>query len=240
MMVVAQDEVNFSPDRPGAATGVGVMDFKSIAWETGLQYDYQAGAHGILLPTTMLRFGITRFAELRIEYDGALGSSDGKTWAYEVQPLIVGTKVKIFEGSEQHKWIPATSLMLNLAVPSTKTLAESMHLAPSAYLLFQNEVTDWFNIGYNLGVEWDGVNTLPSTFVAVCLGFNITDDLGTFVESYNYINGYGKNLAGEANLDFGFNYMVHPRVQLDVYASINCQDPKAYSNAGLGVAWLIR
>lgn len=238
--MLAQEEVKFSADRPGAATGVGVVDFKGVMWETGFQYDYMGGAHGIVLPTTMLRFGITRFAELRVEYDGTLGSTDAKTWEYEVQPLIVGMKMKIFEGSEQHKWIPATSLLLNLAVPCTKTLAESMKLAPSAYLLFQNDVTDWFNIGYNIGVEWDGVSTLPSTFVAVCLGFNITDDLGAFVESYNYITGYGKNLAGEANMDFGFNYMVHPRVQLDIYGAFNCQDPASSANVGLGVAWLIK
>lgn len=240
MMAMAQDEVNFSADRPGAATGVGVVDFKGVMWESGFQHDYISGAHGILLPTTMFRFGITSSAELRLEYDGVLGSADGKQWTYEMAPMIVGTKVKIFEGSEQHKWIPTASLMLHMAVPCTKTLAESMHLAPSAYLLFQNDVTDWFNIGYNLGVEWDGANTLPNTFVALCLGFNITDNLGAFVESYNYITGYGKNLAGDVNMDFGFNYMVHPRVQLDMYASINCQDPKAYSNVGMGVAWLIR
>lgn len=240
MPMLAQDEVKFSADRPGAATGVGVVDFKSVMWESGFQYDYTGGAHGILLPTTMFRFGVTTFAELRLEYDGALVSADDKNWAYEVAPLIVGTKVKIFEGSEQHKWIPATSLMLNLAVPCTKSSAENMHLAPSAYLLFQNDVTDWFNIGYNLGVEWDGMNTLPSTFVAVCLGFNITDNLGAFVESYNYINGYGKNLAGEANIDFGFNYMVHPRVQLDIYGAFNCQAPASAANVGLGVAWMIK
>ena len=40
-------------------------------------------------------------------------------------------------------------------------------------------------------------------------------------------------------LDFGFNYVVHPRVQLDLYASFNCQNPKSYFNIGLGIAWLI-
>ena len=33
-------------------TGVDVMPFKSVQWETGFQYDYSSGAHSITLPTT--------------------------------------------------------------------------------------------------------------------------------------------------------------------------------------------
>ena len=55
-----------------------------------------------------------------------------------------------------------------------------------------------------------------------------------------YITDYGKNTAGSANLDFGFTYLVHPRVQLDVYGAFNCQDPASSANVGLGVAWMIQ
>lgn len=229
------DETVISADRPGAATGPDVVPFKKVQLETGFQYDY-TGEHSILLPTAMLRVGISKFAELRLQYDGTLDSEDGNTWKYSVCPLIIGTKVCVYEGN---KYAPKTSLMCNLAIPSTKTLAETMHVAPSLYLLFQNDICDWFNIGYNLGAEWDGVVAQPTTFVAVCLGFGITEKLGAYVESYNYITDYGRNLAGEAFLDFGFNYIVHPRVQLDIYGSFNCQDPKSYGNVGIGVAWLI-
>lgn len=241
MMVVAQ-EATISADRPGMATGVDVLPFKSVQWETGFQYDYSSGAHGITLPTTMFRFGITRFAELRIEYDGALNSSDGKAWTYEVQPLILGTKVKLFDGTDNEKlqWLPQTSLLLNLAIPSTPDLAKATHVAPSAYLLFHHDATDWLSIDYNVGAEWDGVKAKPATFLALCLGFGITDKVGAFLESYNYITDYGKNIDGSANLDFGFTYLVHPRVQLDVYGAFCCQDPAGSANAGLGVAWLIR
>jgi hypothetical protein len=71
------------------------------------------------------------------------------------------------------------------------------------------------------------------------LGFNITEEVGAFVESYNYITDYGRNIAGECGLDAGFNFMVHERVQLDIYAAINAKDPAAESYVGLGVAWLI-
>ena len=236
---VTQEELWMEPDRPGMATGTGVMPFKGVMWETGFEAAFGRDQYTVLMPTTMFRLGISKFAELRIEYDGALIRGDEKKWSYEVAPLILGTKVRIFDGSEQYKWIPKTSLMVNLAIPSTPDLAKTTHLASSAYLLFSNDVTDWFNIGYNVGVEWDGTETKPWTFLALCLGFSITDHIGAFVESYNYITDYGKHFSIDCGLDAGFNFMVHDRVQLDVYGGFNARDPKASSYVGLGVAWLI-
>lgn len=228
-----------APDRPGMATGTEVIPFKKVMWETGFEGDWKTGAHSVTLPTTMFRFGITSFAELRVEYDGIL-QQDGKRWNYSPDPLVLGTKVRVFGGSEKHKWIPKVSLMVNLEIPCTKEMASEMHVAPSVYALFSNDVTDWFNIGYNLGAEWDGVTAIPATFLAICLGFNITDNLGAFVESYNYFTKYGiGNTDADPNLDFGFNWMVHKRVQLDIYAGFSCLNPKDFSMIGLGVTWLI-
>ena len=133
MGVSAQESATvISADRPGMATGVDVMPFKSVQWETGFQYDYSSGAHSITLPTTLFRLGITRFAEIRMEYDGTLASADKKQWEYAVEPLVVGTKIKVFEGTENEKlqWLPAVSFLLNLAVPSTPDLAKTTHVAP--------------------------------------------------------------------------------------------------------------
>ncbi len=227
-----------SADRPGMATGTDVMPFLKVQWETGFESSWD-GAPGFLLPTTMLRFGITKFAELRLEYDGSYGRLIDRHWSYDVQPLVIGTKVKIFEG---YKWVPKISLMANLAIPLIRIPGYAMqpHVAPSLYLLFQNDVTDWFNIGYNVGAEWSGFSHIPSTFLALCLGFNISDRFGAFVESYNYFTRYGKrNTGAECDLDFGFTCLVHPRVQLDLYGMFNCQDPRNFNGIGLGVAWLI-
>lgn len=230
---------SISADRPGMATGTDVMPFLKVQWETGFEATYD-GSPSILLPTTLFRFGVTRFAEIRLEYDGSYCRYGHQEWGYEVAPLVLGAKAKIFDG---YKWVPKISLMANLAIPLKRNfdaLGNAQHVAPSLYLLFQNDVTDWFNIGYNVGVEWSGYSHIPSTFLAVCLGFNITDNFGAFVESYNYFTRFGpKNTEVECDLDFGFTYTVHPRVQLDLYGMFNCQDPKSFNGIGLGVAWLI-
>ena len=239
------DELWMEPDRPGMATGTGVMPFKGVMWETGFEAGFGKDIFGqneysVLLPSTMFRFGITKFAEVRVSFDGLMTIDATKKCAYDVATVTVGTKVRIFDGSEQYKWIPKTALMVNLVIPSTKYMASIMTVAPNAHLLFSNEVTNWFNIGYDVGVEWDGMQPIPNTFVALCLGFTITDQVGAYVESYNSFFDYGKNTDAMCGLDGGFNFMVHDRVQLDVYAGFDARDPKSSSYAGLGVAWLIK
>jgi hypothetical protein len=131
------------------------------------------------------------------------------------------------------------SFLANICLPASKEQYETSYVAPSIYLLFENDVTDWLNLCYNVGLEWNGVDATPSTFVALCLGFAMGEQWGAFVESYNYFTRLSTHTEADWNIDAGFTYMPHNRVQLDVYASINCQDPAMYSNVGLGVAWLI-
>lgn len=234
-----EEQATISADRPGMATGVGVLPFKSVQWETGVQWDYSNKTHSFTLPTTMLRVGVTSFAELRLQYDGTLsqGNTIADKWTYGVEPITLGTKIHIFDG---WKAVPKVSFLANICIPATTEQYKTSHVAPSMYLLFENDATDWLNLCYNVGLEWNGGDATPATFLALCLGFGITDEFGAFVESYNYFTRYTPTTAVECNLDFGLTYLVHPAVQLDLYASFNCQDPANYANVGLGVAWMIR
>jgi hypothetical protein len=47
------------------------------------------------------------------------------------------------------------------------------------------------------------------------------------------------NSKGDYSVDFGVTYMVHPKVQLDVAADLNLQQPDKYYAVSAGVAWQI-
>lgn len=223
-------ELTFTPDRPGVATGTSVVAHRAWQWESGLQCDYSYGWKSHLLPTTMLRWGVLKGAELRLQYDGTLSETDG--WGYHAGPLTLGTKVALLRESAT---MPAMSLMVNVAFP----LAKGEEVAPSVYLLADKDVASWLNVGLNVGAEWSTFfSTAPSLFLAACFGFGITDNLGAFAESYNYIH-FSRETTAEYNADFGFNYMLSPRVQLDIYSSLNLSNPSGSANIGFGVAWLI-
>lgn len=226
----SEEVMTISADRPGMATGTTVVEHHVWQWESGLQSDYAYGWNSHLLPTTMLRWGIIPNAELRIQYDGTL--SQAARWSYQAGPITVGSKMALLQESAA---LPAVSLLLNAAIP----LADGEEVAPSVYLLADKDVASWLNVGVNVGAEWGTFfGEAPATFLALCLSFGITDSWGAFVESYNYLFP-SANLTGEYYADFGANYLLTPRIQLDLYSSFNLQNPKSSANIGLGIAWLI-
>lgn len=70
---MAQDTEDYSPDAPGATTGVGIMPQGKIAWETGvgLEWDKRNGEHArtFTINTSMFRLGLTPQAEVRLQID---------------------------------------------------------------------------------------------------------------------------------------------------------------------------
>lgn len=226
------DEICVSADRPGMATGAGVLDQGVVQWETGLEFGVGDEKY-ISLPTTMVRWGLTQFAEIRLQFDGAMNKSD--KWEYSVLPLTLGTKIKVFDG---YKAVPQVSLMANLSIPSTKTQRDEIHVAPQLYLLCHNDINDWLALDYNVGEEWNGQNNIPSTFLALCMGFTLTDKFGAFAESYNYVTKGDEKTVFDPNVDFGFTYTPCRRLQLDTYAGFNLKEPKSAPYIGCGVAWL--
>ena len=103
----------------------------------------------------------------------------------------------------------------------------------SLYLLFDNPVCGWLNLGYNVGAEWDGTLPSPTAFAALCLGFSAIDSLGCFVESYNYFGSLGNVYA----MDFSLNWQVNRKVQLDIAANIDLGNPAQSWAISCGVAW---
>lgn len=233
-LVATAQDVEFTADRPGASTGPSTVGHKVIQLEQGVQYEGDGGAGVFTFSNTLLRYGLFDGMELRLGGDGFIYKPEG---ASKFKPafsgLSIGTKIRCFEGKGA---IPAVSVLADFAIPSTASEGfNTEHFAPSLYLLFENPVNDWFSIGYNVGAEWDGSLPAPTTFVALCLGFSATERLGCFVESYNYFNKLGNVYA----VDFGLNYMVGKRVQLDLAANLDLCNPAQAWAVSFGVAWQI-
>ena len=235
LVAFAQENVEFTADRPGASTGPSVVGQGVIQLEQGVQYDGDGGVGTFTFSNTLVRYGLFPNMELRLGGDGFLYQEDGSAQGFKpaFSGLSVGTKIKCFEGQGA---IPAVSVLADFAVPYTASKGfNTDHLAPSLYLLFENPVKEWLSVGYNLGAEWDGTLPNATTFAAVCLGFTATEKLGCFVESYNYFNKLGNIYA----MDFGFNWMVGRKVQLDLAANMDLSNPAQCWSISCGVAWQI-
>ena len=235
IVAYAQENVEFTADRPGASTGPSVVGQGVIQLEQGIQYDGDGGAGTFTFSNTLLRYGLFPNMEIRLGGDGFLCQEVGAAQGFKpaFSGLSIGTKIKCFEGQGA---VPAMSVLADFAVPYTASQGFNVdYLAPSLYLLFENPVNDWLSVGYNLGAEWDGTLPNATTFAAVCLGFTASENLGCFIESYNYFGSLGNVYA----MDLGLNWMVAPKIQLDLAANMDLTNPAQCWSISCGVAWQI-
>lgn len=232
----AQEELPaISADRPGALTGTDVMPLHKLQWETGMGYEStKGGTQTLTLNNTLLRFGLFENAELRIGTDFLMWN-DRQTMepSFGLAPLTIGMKIRFYEGTG---YLPSISMLAELKSPhvGTKELLPA-HLAPSLHLLFEHTFTDWLGICYNVGAEWDGDTASPTTYLGFGVYFDITEHIGTFVETYNYIHPEGNQYLTQ----FGLTWLVSRRVQLDLSGDLDFQNLGKFYVISGGVAWLI-
>lgn len=233
----AQEELpTVVSDRPGNTWGTDVTPFHKLVWDNGFGYESSPdGARTMTLNTTILRYGIFKNMELRVGTDFLMYKDSGAMEStFGISPLTVGTKIKVFDGSGV---LPSIGLLAELASPhvGSKDLLPS-HLSPSMYLLFEHTVTDWLGICYNVGEQWDGESATPTTFLAFSLNFSINDNVGAFVETYNYIHPEDEN---QYMTELGLTWLVSRRVQLDIEGDFDLKNIGKYYAIGCGVSWLI-
>lgn len=231
--ILSASDNEFTADRPGVSTGPSVVAKNVIQLEEGIQFDRGQNFSMFTFSNTLFRYGLFDNVELRLGGDAFLFSGEEYT-DLAFSGLSVGTKIKCFDGEGA---IPAISFMANVAIPYTGSCDYSpRHFTPSMYALFENQLTDQLALGYNAGFEWNGEDPVTTTFLAVCLGYNINDRFGAFVENYNYISSDNYTLG----FDLGANYMLTDRLQLDLATNLNIFDNYSCAWAiSLGIAWQI-
>ena len=232
----AQDELpTVVPDRPGYTWGAEVTPHHKVIWDHGFGYESTLeGASTLTLSSTVLRYGLFENLELRVGTVFMMfNDEDAMEPTFGLSPLTIGTKLKVYEGTGI---LPSIGLLAELQSPhiGSKDLLPS-HLAPSLYLIFENTVTDWFGICYNVGEQWDGESPTPTTFLGLNLYFSFNERLGAFVETYNYLNSEENQYMSE----IGLFWQVSRRVQLDIEGDFDLQNLGKYYSVGCGVSWII-
>ena len=221
----SQDDSNDNTiigERPGFTNPPQVVPLKSLQIESGFNYEYdkikETGikTDNYLYPTTLLRYGLMKNLELRLQFDIAGQTTtlpDGsKASLSGLNPIIIGTKIYI---CKQNKLRPESALVFSLTLPYIgKQEFSPQYPAPGVALYFMNTLNSKSNIGYNFGMQWSGNDANPTSYVSICPAYNITSKLGTFVEVYSF---FTKGQIPDIRSSLGFNYIPIPNLQFDVY-----------------------
>ena len=234
------EEITVLPDRPGVGTAPAVMPHKYFQIESGVSYE-QTNYSNLRTDIfsynqLLLRYGLFSFAELRLSGDFTKTKFDDNGLKSSISgfgAVNLGTKFFFFKGT---KFLPQTGLFINVAIPKTgKEEYQVSNLAPSAYLLFQNNLNDNLSLTYNFGLEWDGETNEPATFFAIALGYSINDKLSTYIENYGtFYSG-----SNSFYFDTGVAFLLTKKLQLDFYTGMDLTGIKKEMQLNIGIAWQI-
>lgn len=239
--VMSQTEDSFSADRPGFATPPDVMTIRKFQLEDGLQYtnifDGEVHLENYLFSSLLVRYGMLKFAELRIQTDFAYNiekDSAGSTVVYGLNPVTIGAKIKLLS---QHKVIPNISLLFNLTLPFIgKQEFLPKTFTPSLYLLMSNDLIQNLNLCYNYGFTWFGGSEALLHFYAVCFDVHLHPKWDIFVEGYGYA---ALHAYPSYNMDTGLAFLITDHLQVDFSVSGSIPTIRDLYLLNMGIAWKI-
>ena len=228
------EEAGFTADRPGATNSVDVLPKGRLQWETGVGFlrnkedDFKDDIW--TLNTSLLRLGISDYAELRLQ--GSWLKSDGDfSNDNSLADVAIGTKVRLFDG---WRFVPTIALLGNVYIPSKHFDLMPDNWSGQLSLAFQNELTSWLSLSYETNLTWLD-SERPIYFYGACLNFTLGDSWLLLLEEYNENTTEGT----DSWIEVGAAYQLTKRLQLDVSTDIYLNYPKNFWNLNVGVSWQI-
>ena len=198
-------------DRPGETENAELMHKGYVQAEIGFRKDQkEKEEYTIYHPGALLRYRLFKQLELR----AALNVVSEKMLAEKetgLQPLELGFKLKLLESKGA---IPELSLLTHIGIPG---LASEQFRAdkvfPGIRLLFQNEITEKIELGYNIGSEWDGFSSTPQWVYTFSPQFEIADKWELFIEVFGQLQ---KGEHPQHHVDGGVVYYINDNVKCDL------------------------
>lgn len=198
------------------------LGFAITETEVGYIYNY---------PSALWKYGLTDNFELRLITTYITIQDEPNPDQNGFLPLAVGFKSKL---SEQKGILPKMSFIGHIRLPGVVSEEfETEYLAPELRLAFDHIVSDFFSVGYNVGLFWDGNDPEPYFLYTLTTGFAITKRLGLFAEVYG-ATPQRESDPPELYADAGLTYLIGNNFLLDVSASQGITDnaPLRYVSAG--------
>jgi hypothetical protein len=235
-------------DRPTQSVSTSVLLPGEVQIESGFLYERseipafmgttEFPVHTWLLNGTLLRIGIFKGTELRLGQDVFRRRTDNPALPLAEQivsgpaPLKTGIKVRLYEGS---KYVPEIAFLGSLSLPFYATEAFGHdRVAPAFRLLFAKSFGERFNVGANLGADWDGNTALPIGAYTLSVGSSIAGGFSGFIELYGF---FGRDLPPDHRWNGGFAWLIKPDFQLDLTGGIGLSDasPRAFLSTGFSL-----
>lgn len=213
--IIAQNTQPINTDRPDQSDGTYVLPKNNLQIENGITIANKTFANNL-----MLRYGITKSTEIRLLAD--VGKFEDVTG---LAPITISAKQRIIENNGI---LPAITLVGYLRYEKIASkLFQNNTISYNFLLAFQNDITDKFSVGYNLGSSTGLKNVSFTTSAA----YSFTDKVTGFVE---YFANFEKTQNPNHNIDGGILYLINNRLQLDAALGVSITEKNSnYLTTGL-------
>jgi hypothetical protein len=192
-------------DRPDQTEGVFIVGKKIFQIETGvLAAQNRGGKSNYLLPTTLLKYGLSDHFELQTIVD--LVPENG---SFGLSPVSLGFKANLAKekGARPEIAVIGRVQVKNLSSPEF-TSPKSL---PMFRVAFQNTLSDVVVLGYNVGMQWNEMEK-PSYILSASSNFHLSKELVLYAELFNSTR---QNSLLNPIADMGLMYAIQNRFIVD-------------------------
>ena len=223
-------------ERPTQSESATVLPQHSFQIESGMLYqksgDETNTPINITAPSTLFRYGLFKFMELRII---TAYQNDVFMNTYYALPYInsgfndmeVGTKIQIFKKENSKTEI---AFVKHLLIPTGSIQFTNYDYASINKIAVSHGITDYIGVGYNLGYKYDfsGESTL---LYSLSLGINVNTKFGFFIEPYGDLTEFSEHAS---SINGGVFYQVRDNLQADFSFGTGINHPMNFYAVGFG------
>lgn len=220
------DDDYINPDRPGIADGSNVVGPGHFQVELGLQQEFRhvdGTSERTLLVPTLLRLGLSKDWELRVETAGAYiwdrmsDPASGVAKSEGTDPVSLGVKYH-FQDSAGLKQ-PSLGVILRVFAPSGSGAFRTGHTTADLRLAADWDIAPKWSLNPNIGVAIyeSGGKTYEAGLFATTLNYNPSPILNFFVDT-GVQSPEIKGGRTSVIYDAGVAYIIGHDIQLDASA----------------------
>jgi hypothetical protein len=230
---MAQDK-ELCTDRPDQATTPILVPKGALQIETGIvvEKDNAGNIMNYEYNSTLVKFGINSNFEARLAL-GYLGvkSVPNETSQQGWSPFTLGVKIRL---TDQNSAWPQAALISNVTLKTGAKHFRPAHACTDITLALLQPIGNRLSVTLNGGIKWNGDSPESTLLYVITAGYNITDNLSMFAESYGFFPGAHKP---DHRADAGVTYKIRPRLQYDVSAGVGLSNnsPRYFISTGLSV-----
>jgi hypothetical protein len=182
---------------------------------------------------SLLKFGVNENFEVRLAvgYLGLKQVSDAIPVRKGFGPVAVGVKIKL---ADQDSIWPQAALISNVTLKTGTAEFQPPFTSTDVTLALSRSFGSKLSLSINSGVKWNGDTPEAVWLYAVSVGYNLTNRLSAFVESYGFCP---EAHQADHRADFGVTYKILPQLQLDASGGIGLSEnsKKIFISTGLSV-----